>query len=954
LSVQSRFARTRLCCLAVISSICFLAAFFCACQEQITFPAPVIGSLSPTFVEAGQPAFSLTVEGKHFTPSSTVLWNGSARTSFYNSTTGALSAEILATDIAIPGQALISVTTPQPGGGTTTTLTFDITANPSDIPKITGLNPATAMAGSGSFSLTVIGQNFNVLSTVSVNGSTRTTTFVSSTSLQIAMTAGDDANAGAVQIAVFNPPPEGGSSNIFPLNVNNPLPTVTTLSPTAGTAGTTTSTTVTLTGTGYVSTSVVLVNGSPHTTAFDSATQVEVTLAPADQVNGGVDQIQVSNPTPGGGVSNIVTFGVDPTDLFGLPLLVDIAPNGTQANNGICGSVPTCSASTPSLSTAGPSVSGTGQFVAFASNSTNLVLNASNNPITNASEVYVRNTCLAGSTTTGTATTSACAPQTVLSNIGVGGDPPNGPSQSPSIDSSGTHVAYSSTATNLVSYAAVSGAASQVYWQLTCTTGITTGTSTSTATGCTTSTTNGTAALVSVAADGVTPGNGNSYDPVISADGQYVAFVSLATNLVSNPGIDGVTPQVYIRNTCDFVPPSGTSTSSCTPTTYLVSVSPSDGITPGNGASSNPAIADEGLFVSFTSTATNLASSSSSLNGTSQVFERSTCITTIGVAGNTCAPSTNLISSPDATLDAQTPSDGASDESAISEDGRFVAFVSPSTNLIVGVGPTQQVYMRDTCTGVAATTPPTCTPSLVLISTPDGTTPANGLSEDPSFSSCTSSTTTVTTATGTCATGQFVAFATRASNLGANVQNGVENIFVRNTCLGLAVTTSTTPTCAQYTFLASQPAGASLGLANGDSIEPSISGDGHTVGYISSASNLVATDSNGIPDVFLGAASPTFVVTVSLMGSGTSGTVTDNQAQINCVLTLGVETGTCTGTYPYGISLTLSATASSGFQFTGWGGSVNSTECPTTTPTTTGSCTVTLISTNNITATFSK
>ncbi len=944
--LQSRFAKARLCRLAMISCVCFLATFFCACQEQITFPAPVIGSLSPTSIEAGQPAFSLTVQGKHFTPSSTVLWNGSARTTFYNSTTGALSAEILATDIAIPGQVLVSVSTPQPGGGTTTTLTFDITANPSDIPKITGLNPATAMAGSGSFTLTVIGQNFNVLSTVSVNGSTRSTTFVSSTSLQVSMTGGDDANAGAVQIAVFNPAPDGGSSNIFSLNVNNPLPTVTSLSPTTGTAGNKTSTTVTLTGTGYVSTSVVLVNGSPRTTAFDSATQVEVTLMPGDQVNGGVDQIQVSNPTPGGGVSNIVTFGVNPSDLFGLPVLVDIAPDGSQANNGICGTLAACSSSTPSLSTAGPSVSGTGEFVAFASNSTNLVLDASNNPITNASEIYVRNTCLA-TATTGTTTSSACVPKTTLSNIGIAGDVPNGPSESPSIDSSGTHVAYSSTATNLVSYATVPGGVSQVYWQPTCTTGTTSGTSTSTATGCTTSTTNGTAAIVSVAADGVTPGNGNSYDPVISADGQYVAFVSLATNLVSNPGIDGITPQVYIRNTCNFVPPTGTSTASCTPTTYLVSVSPSDGITPGNGASSNPAIATDGLFVSFTSTATNLATSS--LNGTPQIFERSTCVTTIGVAGNSCAPSIDLISTPDGL----TPSDGAADQSAISEDGRFVAFVSPSTNLINGVGPTQQVYMRDTCTGVAASTPPSCIPSLVLISTPDGTTPANGLSEDPSFSSCTSTTTTVVTVSGTCATGQFVAFATKASNLGANVQNGVENIFVRNTCLGLAVTTSTTPTCAPYTFLASQPVGASLGLANGDSIVPSISGDGHTVAYISSASNLVAADSNGIPDMFLGAASPTFVVTVSLMGSNTSGTVTDNQSQISCVLTLGVQTGTCTGTYPYGIDLTLTATASSGFHFTGWGGSVNSTECPTTTPTTTGSCSVTLISTNNITATFS-
>ena len=54
-----------------------------------------------------------------------------------------------------------------------------------------------------------------------------------------------------------------------------------------------------------------------------------------------------------------------------------------------------------------------------------------------------------------------------------------------------------------------------------------------------------------------------------------------------------------------------------------------------------------------------------------------------------------------------------------------------------------------------------------LGSTRDGTTPANSLAEKPSFST----------------TGQFLAFASAASNLGANTANGIENVFARNTCI---------------------------------------------------------------------------------------------------------------------------------------------------------------------------
>ena len=908
-----------------------LALLVIGCQQQLNYPAPVAKSISPTQVDAGQPGFALTVTGSDFTPASFVAWNGSQRSTIFNGTTS-LTAQILATDIQNAGQAFVQVYTPSPGGGVSPQLPdkliFTINATSNPVPQITSLSPTGVFAGTGAFTLSLTGQNFASLGTVTVNGSSRFTTFINSTSIAADMLASDVAQAGTLQIAVVNPQPDGGTSNNFPFAVKNPAPTLGTVTPTSFTAGGAGGT-LTANGSSFVPGSVIYVNGAAHTTSFVSATQLTAILSGGDIAAAGIYSVQVVNPAPGGGNSIAATFAVNPTPVAGLPMIVDLAPDGTQASNGVCGV--SCTG-IPTLATAGPSVSQQGQFVAFASSSTNLVTNQSNG----VSNIFVRSTCIS----TGTSiTTSACTPRTVKVSQTPAGTDANGSSSEPSLDTSGDHVAYTSTATNLVNYVAVPAGPRQVYWQSTC--------ATSTGTGCT----NGaaSAALVSVSADGLSPGNGESYNPVISPDGQYVAFVSLATNLVSNVFADGITPQVYVRNTCSVVPPA---TGTCTPTTYLVSTG--DGTTPANAAGSHPAVSDTGLFVAFTSNATNLGATAANPSGATEVFVRSTCVTTIAATGNTCLPSTRLASTPDGV----TPADGASTEAAISSDGRFVAFASTGTTLLIGVGPTQQIYVRDTCAGVT-TLVTACTPSTQLISTPDGATPANALSENPSING-TCSTSTGSTNTP-CATGQYVAFASFASNLGGNVENGVENIFARDTCNGISTTTATTTLCAPYTFLSSQPGGTSPPPADGSSIAPSISGDGRTVGFLSSADNLVAHDTNAVADVFLAGANLIHTLTVTLQGTG-SGSVTDGTGQISCVQTAATsttpltESGTCTARYTSGTTVTLTATALSGFSFTAWGGTapnVTNASCSVLTgSTTTGTCTFSMIADNTATANF--
>jgi hypothetical protein len=88
------------------------------------------------------------------------------------------------------------------------------------------------------------------------------------------------------------------------------------------------------------------------------------------------------------------------------------------------------------------------------------------------------------------------------------------------------------------------------------------------------------------------------------------------------------------------------------------------------------------------------------------------------------------------------------------------------------------------------------------------------------------------------------------------VASGVENIFVRNTCaVAISTSASTAPACAPATALASVPGGASPNPSDGDSLVPSISGDGHSVGFLSFSNNLVPRDTNNLEDIFLGATS---------------------------------------------------------------------------------------------------
>lgn len=780
-----------------------MAVILPSCNDIINYPAPTIAALQPPSMNAGLGQFTLTVTGFKFTPASQIEWNGTILFVTYFQSINILTATVPASLIQNPGTVNITVFTPQPGGGVTQSLPFTINPITTPTPIISSLQPTTVPAGSAGFTLYITGSSFIPQSSVTVNGSNRTASVVNSTQIQVAMQATDVVTAGQVQIDVINPPgpasaPGGGSSAPMNLTVTNPVPIIGSLTPTSFAAGSTATASLSISGASLVPNSVVEIDGSPHATTFTGSTQLTVQLVQGDLVTAGFRQVQIVNPSPGGGVSNTMAFSVNPSLTAGLPVLLDTGVNGAEANQGVCGD--SCSTGPLTLNTAGPSTSSNSGTVVFASTSTNFFIN----PSSSGSDVYAHTTCLTSGTCTPTTTTVSVGPNKVASN---------GSSWEPSVSSGGGQTAFTSTATNLVNGVAFTQSIRQVYWMPVC------ASTTATCAG---------GELVSLSADGVTPGNGESYNPAISPDGRYVAFVSLATNLTGSSTLDGVTPQVFVHDTCN-----GTAGSGCTPTTFLVSTP--DGTTPGNGPSSQPSVANNGAYVSFTSTASNLLGGTSlTPNSGQEIYVRTTCFVT-----TSCTGSTALVSSPDGS----TLANGSSSESNISSAGRFIVFASTATNLVPGAGPTQQIYMFDTC--LNADTTPVCGPSTTLISTPtvgNGTTPANAISENPTISQG-SSTSTVSTS------GELVAFASKASNLSLNTGNGVGNIFVHKSCVGFVA--STTTTCTPATVLVSQPIGTSPAPSNGDSIMPAISGDGHSVSFISSAKNLVPNDTNAFANVFL-------------------------------------------------------------------------------------------------------
>ena len=146
-----------------------------------------------------------------------------------------------------------------------------------------------------------------------------------------------------------------------------------------------------------------------------------------------------------------------------------------------------------------------------------------------------------------------------------------------------------------------------------------------------------------------------------------------------------------------------------------------------------------------------------------------------------------------------------SDDPSISGDGRYVAFQSYASNLVSGdTNGTSDIFVKDLVSGVTT-----------RVSTDSSAVQGNSDSYAPSISG----------------DGRYVAFQSYASNLVSGDTNGAYDIFVKDLVSGVTTRVSTDSSAVQ---------------GNGDSYDPSISGDGRYVAFQSDASNLVSGDTNGM------------------------------------------------------------------------------------------------------------
>ncbi len=518
-------------------------------------------------------------------------------------------------------------------------------------------------------------------------------------------------------------------------------------------------------GSGFTPSTVLEWNGRALPTNYGDSQNLNTNISSSLIAKPGSVTI-VAEDTSTGATSNPVTFGIaSPATLTaGVVQLVSAAPDGSPANGNSYSGNP-------------PSISATGRYVAFQNDATNLVSGVSSSQYT---QIYEHDTCIAAS--------SGCTPTTWLITVTSDGSPIDGNSYRTAISSGGRYVAFDSSATNILPNTPFCAVHECVFVRDTCT-GVTSG--------CAPATT-----LTSAAADG-NPADGES--PAITPDGRFVVFTSSGTTA-------GVW-NVYLRDTCNGAP------SGCTPSTILVSASPSGG--PGNQNSLPQAVSSTARYVVFDSYATNLVSNPPA-DGADHLYLRDTCIG----APSGCTPSTTWLDpGGSAGLGA-----GALDVGVIpgiSADGRFVAF---STNQVGFVSQNVQghsnVYLRDTCNGVTSG----CTPATTLISLGNDGSIGNAPSEVDGHTPITSN-------------GRFIVFESLASNLVPGdtfAPGGWKDIFVRDTCHGAP--SGCVPSTVRVS-VADTPSIATEADAISD--YASISADGHYVVFLSSAANFFNVPNGG-------------------------------------------------------------------------------------------------------------
>ena len=193
----------------------------------------------------------------------------------------------------------------------------------------------------------------------------------------------------------------------------------------------------------------------------------------------------------------------------------------------------------------------------------------------------------------------------------------------------------------------------------------------------------GTTDLVSINADGTSNGNSQSYSPTLSADGSKVAFFSRASDL--HPLDANMIRDVFVR---DLVAGN----------TDLASRS-SSGLNGGNQFSDSSQISADGTTVAFQSLADDLVSGDFNLSLDVFTYELTTQNTLVASAADSALPSSSSAGGISSLV--STIASNGRESQLVSADGRYVVFISDAPNLVSNVVVTpgiDNVYRRDRLT----------------------------------------------------------------------------------------------------------------------------------------------------------------------------------------------------------------------------------------------------------------
>jgi hypothetical protein len=443
---------------------------------------------------------------------------------------------------------------------------------------ITSLSPADISAGSGDFTLTVNGGPFVKQTVVQWNQQTIVTNVnldANGNVLGITATvpAALVAKAGTAFVNTLSPHSGAGTnglSNSLAFIVNpppNPVPTVSSTSPSCATNGSA-SFTLTVAGTNFLPASdpsggsQVRWNAGPTQTPLAlvgtaTATQIQATVTASLVANVGTAIVTVFNPpSPQSNGGN----GGGGTSPNGLTFTIQTAA---------CPAAATAASAQSVVAEETPAVSADGRYVAYTADQNGHA------------QVLLRDTCEGGP--------SGCQPDTKLLSVAADGTAGNDDSRSPSMSADGRYVAFSSAAANLLADAPTGR---QVYLRDTCIGAA--------ASSCAPST-----QLVSTDPQGALTGT-EALLPSVSASGRFVAFVAATPSHAANDAWPQTksaasTPnsgyrQVFVRDTC-------LGASSCTPKTTRISMQPGD-VPPSGAKPAGPALSGSAKQVALSGAGT--------------------------------------------------------------------------------------------------------------------------------------------------------------------------------------------------------------------------------------------------------------------------------------------------------------------------------------------------------------